>query len=62
MDGHQLPFDQLTFDHGQFSLLPQQNAFIYQSELQANNGFATTYPMQGIEYPGLNDVMCGRGT
>jgi hypothetical protein len=62
MEGHQIPFDQLAFDHGQFSLSPQQNTLIFQTEFQANSGFANTYPLHGIEYPGLNDVMCGRGT
>lgn len=49
---------QLTFAAQQQQ--QQQNAFMMQSGGQGGNmGFQ--YPMSGIDYPGMNDVMCGRG-
>ena len=57
--GYPYQYDPVQYgfeDHG------QQNHFLATSSSampQMNTGF--DYPMHGIEYPGLNDVMCGRG-
>jgi hypothetical protein len=63
MEGHQ-------FDPGQYAFTAQHNPFMTPSVShtgshmpqgsQGNTGLE--YPMEGIDYPGLNDVMCGRGT
>lgn len=42
----------------------RQNAYLMQAGMQGGmqGGMGLEYPSQGIDYPGMNDVMCGRGT
>eukprot|EP00545_Synedropsis_sp_CCMP1620_P007354 CAMPEP_0119008638 /NCGR_PEP_ID=MMETSP1176-20130426/3834_1 /TAXON_ID=265551 /ORGANISM="Synedropsis recta cf, Strain CCMP1620" /LENGTH=417 /DNA_ID=CAMNT_0006961009 /DNA_START=41 /DNA_END=1294 /DNA_ORIENTATION=- len=37
----------------------RQNAYLMQAGMQG--GMGLEYPLQGVDYPGMNDVMCGRG-
>ena len=40
--------------------MAQPNPYMMSPEM-AGGAMGFSYPMQGIDYPGMNDVMCGRG-
>jgi len=44
----------------QFAYATQHNPYLMQPGIRAD-GMGFHYPMSGIDYPGMNDVMCGRG-